>query len=141
MAYNAAMFGLYENLFLVLKNKLGERKAVDLFRTIITAGLKKSYDANSFEKGNPKSFAQTVKKRDESVGVEVKFPIVTDRKIVYQFWTDPFPNLKGKVDPHTLDDTYMHFKVSYLLGDNWTYNTTKHFWRGDACTEHVIEKK
>ena len=42
------------------------------------------------------------------------------------------------------DDTIrskLGLKVEYLVGTDWGYKTTKHFWRGDQCTEHVIGKK
>jgi len=141
MEYNSAFFGLYQNLFLVLESELGRSRAIELFGKIMVMGLKKAYDASSFSRGNPEDFARVVGARDNSVGLRVEFPIVENRRIVYQFWTDPFPGLKGKIEPEELDATYMQFKVSYLLGDNWYYKTTKHIWHGNDCTEHVIEEK
>lgn len=138
--YNVAFFGLYENLFLVLKENFGEEKALGLFRQIMEKGLKKTYDASGFKRGNPKDFVRVVGERDRNVGLRVEFPKITDNKIVYQFHTDPFPNLKGQVERKKLDDTYMAFKVRYLLGEDWTYETIKHFWEGDKFTEHVITK-
>jgi hypothetical protein len=29
----------------------------------------------------------------------------------------------------------------YLLGGGWSYKTTKHIWRGDSFTEHVITRQ
>ena len=72
-----------------------------------------------FKKGIPKEFVRVVGERDKSVGLKVKFLTVSKDKIVYQFWTDPFPGLKDRVAARLLDDTYMRFKVSYLLGDDW----------------------
>ena len=138
--YNATFFGLYENTFLVLKENLGEEKALELFRQIMEKGLRKAYDASGFERGNPQDFARVVGERDKNVGLHVEFPEVTESKIVYRFYTDPFPNLRGHVDHEKLDDTYMSFKVRYLLGENWNYKTTKHIWEGDEFTEFVITK-
>jgi hypothetical protein len=138
--YNTAFFSLYENLFLVLKDNFGEEKALELFRQIMEKGLKKAYDSSGFQRGNPQEFARVVGARDESVGLYVKFPEVTENRIVYQFHTDPFPGLKGHVALEKLDDTYMAFKVRYLLGENWSYTTTKHIWR-DEFTEHVITRQ
>ena len=141
MEYNKAFFGLYENVFLVLKEGFGEEKALETFSKIMRLGLKKSYDASGFEKGSPKDFARVVGERDASVGLKVSFPAVSETKIVYRFHTDPFPGLKGKVDAGKLDATYMRFKVEYLLGAKWTYKTTSHLWKGDSFTEHIISKK
>lgn len=139
--YNAAFFGLYENVFLVLKQAFGEERALGLFRKIMEKGLKKAYDTSGFEKGNPQDFVRVVGERDINVGLRVEFPEITEDRVVYQFHTDPFPNLKEHVDPERLDDTYMAFKVRYLLGENWKYKTTKHIWKGDKFTEHVITRQ
>lgn len=139
--YNAAFFGLYENTFLVLKENLGEEKALDIFRQVMEKTLKKAYDSAGFRKGSPKDFAMVLKERDEKVGLEVEFPEVAENRIVYRFHTDPFPNLKGHVDHEKLDDTYIVFKVRYLLGEDWKYETTKHIWNGDKFTEFVITRK
>ncbi|HLD59256.1 MAG TPA: hypothetical protein VI977_06535 [archaeon] len=139
--YNKAFFGLYENLFLVLKEEFGEEKALELFTKIMRFGLKKAYDATGFQKGSPKDFAKVVGARDKSVGLKVSFPEIQKEKIVYRFLTDPFPGLKGKVDFAKLDATYMQFKAEYLLGSDWKYETTRHFWNGSKFTEHVISKK
>lgn len=141
MEYNTAFFSLYENVFLVLKDEFGEEKALTLFRKIMERGLEKAYSAMGFEKGDPKDFARVVGERDNNVGLRVELPFVGEAKIVYQFHTDPFPNLNGHVEPEKLDDTYMAFKVRFLLGDDWSYRTTKHIWKGDQYTEHVIEKQ
>ena len=104
-------------------------------------GLKKSYDVSDFKKGSPKDFARVVGERDKSVGLKVSFPEVNETRVVYRFLTDPFLGLNGKVDAHKLDDTYMAFKVEYLLGNDWNYKTPKHIWKGNAFTEHIISKK
>lgn len=140
MQKNEAFFRLYENMFLVLKEGFGEEKALEIFRKIIEFGLKKAYDASCFEKGNPDSFAKVVGERDRNVGLEVKF-IVKEDEIIYRFHTDPFPNLKDHVSHEKLDDTYMRFKVEYLLGSEWTYKNTNHMWDGDEFTGFVIRKK
>lgn len=138
--YNAAFFGLYEKLFIILKENFGEEKALDLFRQIMEKGLKKAYDASGFERGNSQDFVRVVGERDRNVGLRVEFPEITENKIVYQFHVDPFPNLKSQVEYGKLDDTYMAFKIRYLLGESWTYKTTKHLWGGDEFTEHIITK-
>lgn len=138
--YNAAFFRLYENLFLVLKQSLGEEKALELFRKVMDKGLKEAYDSVGFQKGNPQSFAKIIRERDDSLGLHTEFPEVSENRIIYQFHTDPIPNLKGHVDHKKIDDTYMMFKIRYLLGENWTYTTTKHIWDGDEFTEHVITR-
>lgn len=140
MNYNAAFFGLFENVFKLLKEQYGEEQALQHFATLMERGLSKSYGAIP-QKGNPAEFERLVAERDSLVGLRVEFPVVTDDQLVYQFHDDPFPNLKGCVDSSKLDHCYMNFKVQYILGPEWTYKTTKHLWNGDACTEHVIYKK
>jgi hypothetical protein len=126
-------------MFLVLKEQYGEEEALSLFRKVMERSLKSAYDASGFRKCDTKSFAKVVGSRDKNVGLKVTFD-VHDNKIVYRFYTDPFPGLKGKVDHNKLDDAYMHFKVDYLLGSGWHYRNTKHIWDGDKFTEFVIEK-
>lgn len=140
MEYNKAFFGTHERYFLVIKEKYGKNKTLEIMETVMRINLGKAYDTMGFQKGSPQDFARVVGERDKSVGLDVKFPEVSENRIVYQFWTDPFPGLKGKVEPEELDATYMRFKVFYLLGEDWKYSTTKHLWNGDDCTEHVIEK-
>jgi len=134
---NNAFFNLFENTFLVLKEEFGEDEALRLFRIIMENGLKTAY-GNEFTKGKAEEFAHVVGERDDAVGLEVAFPKVDDDKIIYQFHTDPFPGLKGHVAPEKLDATYLNFKIDRLLGTGWTYETTKHLWLGDNCSEHVI---
>jgi hypothetical protein len=141
MEYNAAFFGLYTNVFKILKEEFGEEKALELFTKLMKKGLKVAYDSMGFEKGNAKDFARVLKARDESVGLKVEFPVIEENKVIYQFHTDPFPNLKKEVEASKLDATYMEFKIKYLLGEEWKYSTTKHFWNGDSYTEHIIEKQ
>jgi len=138
--YNVAFFGLYTNLFKVIKEEFNEEKALQVFTKIMVKGLKTAYDSMKFTKGKPEDFVRLLKARDESVGLLVKFPLISKNKVIYQFHTDPFPNLKGLVEPEKLDATYMQFKVDYLLGVDWKYKTTKHIWKGDPYTEHEIEK-
>ncbi len=141
MQYNRAFFGLYENIFLVLKEEFGEERALQLFTKVMHKGLKKAYDSSGFQKGSAKHFAKVVGERDASVGLKVSFPVVEENKIVYRFLTDPFPGLKQAVEPEKLDAAYMGFKVAYLLGEEWNYKTTKHLWKGDEFTEHEIFRK
>lgn len=137
---NLAFFGLYENLFIVLKEELGEEMALSIFRKIMEKGLKTAYDKMGFEKGNRNDFVRVLTERDNSVGLRVEFPEITENKIVYRFNDDPFPGLKGIVEKKKLDDTYIAFKIKHVLGDKWRYKNTKHFWNGDECTEFIIEK-
>lgn len=139
MTYNAAFFGLFENTFKLLKNEFGEAKALDLFTQLMATGLGKAYGDN-FIKGDPKEFARVVSERDAMVGLYVEFPQIDENTIIYQFHDDPFPNLKGVVEPEKLAKTYIDFKIQYLLGKDWQYHTTKHLWHGDKYTEHVITK-
>src|SRR3990167_630699 len=137
--YNAAFFQLYENWFKLLKKEFGESKAIDLFRKAMETGLSKAYGDN-FKKGLTAEFARLVGERDNNVGLLVKFPEISENKLVYQFHTDPFPNLKNEVASEQLDDTYIAFKVRYILGDDWNYKNTTHIWNDDTYTEFVIFK-
>lgn len=136
--YNTAFFGLYENFLKVMIDEIGLDQALIIFTKTMEMGLKKSYDLYGFTKGNPKSFSHVIKERDNFVGIDVAFPEISENKIVYRFHTDPFPNLKGIIDHSLLDKTYLSFKINYLLGHRWVYNTTKHIWLGDSYSEHVI---
>ena len=137
--YNAAFFQLYENWFKLLKKEFGENKAIDLFRKAMETGLSKAY-GDSFKKGLTSEFARLVGERDNNVGLLVKFPEISENKLVYQFHTDPFPNLKNEIAPQILDDTYIAFKVRYILGDDWNYKNTTHLWNGESCIEFFIFK-
>ena len=125
--YNTAFFTLYENFFLILKEDLGEDNALELLGKVMERGLGRAYDSMGFQRG--------------SVGLHVEFPEIGESRIAYRFHTDPFPNLKDRVEPEKLDRIYMAFKVSHLLGEGWSYSTTKHRWKGDALTEHVITRQ
>lgn len=138
--YNAAFFGLYESWFKLLKTEFGEDRAIELFRKVMETGLSKAY-GNNFKKGLTSEFVNLVGERDNNVGLLVKFPEVADDKLTYQFHTDPFPNLKNEISPNKLDDTYIAFKVKYLLGDEWHYKNATHIWNGDKYTEFVVFKK
>lgn len=137
--YNAAFFGLFQNMYLVSREQLGEKKALLLFTATMEKGLKAAYGSN-FVKGDPNSFASVVGERDKDVGLVVKFKDISDVGFTYEFHTDPFPVLKNEISYPVLDAAYMNFKVSHLLGDDWKYVTTKHLWNGDDCTQHVISK-
>lgn len=137
--YNAAFFGLFENVFKLLKQEYGEERALELFSELMTMGLSKSY-GNDFKKGDLVAFERMVGERDKMVGLKVEFIRNSANELVYQFHDDPFPNLKGLVDPQKLDHCYMAFKVRYILGEGWSYKTTKHLWNGDQYTEHQIYK-
>jgi hypothetical protein len=109
MTYNAAFFGTHEAYLLVLKELQGEEFALDVIRRVMERNLGAAYNKMGFTKGKPQDFARVVGERDGSVGLQVEFPILSDNKIVYRFHTDPFPGLKGHVDPEKLDATYMDF--------------------------------
>ncbi len=138
--YNAAFFNGFTAVVLILKKRYGEAATIDVMREVFSARLKVVYDKLGFVKGNPEDFIRVVGANDEMLGLKIKFKI-EQNKIIYRFHTDPFPNLKGQVDPKAFDDAYLRFKIEYVLGDGWSYTTTKHLWRGDPFTEHVIEKK
>lgn len=140
MDYNFPFFGLFENVFKLLKSEYGEEKALELFAKLMATGLSKSYGIG-FEKGLTSEFERLVGDRDKLVGLRVGFPKVIEDELVYQFYDDPFPNLKGFVNPQDLDRCYMSFKVRYILGENWDYKTMKHIWHGDNYTEHVLYRK
>ena len=137
--YNSAFFGLFENLFIVLKEYYDEDIALSFFRKLMEKGLTKAYGDN-FVKGDPETFVKLVGERDNNVGLQVEFPIVEKNKLVYQFHTDPFPGLKDIVKSEKLDNTYMKFKVKNILGVQWNYRTTQHIWKNGKYTEHVITK-
>ena len=107
---------------------------------LFSASLAQSYGTN-FKKGDPNEFARIVALHDNIVGLRIGYPKISENEIIYQIQDDPFPNLKGLVDPEKLDASYMNFKLKYLLGDDWEYKMTKHFWYGDNCIEHIIKKK
>lgn len=140
MNYNTAFFGLFENIFKLTKIEFGETKALEIFARLMEMGLSKSYGLD-FIKGQPDEFKRIVAERDNLVGLRVGFPSVSPTEIIYRFYDDPFPNLKGLVDPLKLDNCYMSFKLNYILGEGWEYTTTKHIWSGDEFTEHRIHKK
>lgn len=135
--HNVAFFGLYETWFKLLKTELGEEKALIFFRKVMETILENAY-GKDFEKGKPSEFIRMVKQRDESVGVKVSFSEVLDNQFSYRFHMDVFPNLKGHLDAEKLADTYIKFKINYLLGEHWTYKTIKHIWHGNDCTEFLI---
>ena len=140
MEYDARFFGTHETYFLKAVERFGEDAALNLMAEVMEANLGSAYSKMKFQKGKPEDFARVVGERDQSVGLEVSFPVISKDRIVYRFLTDPFPNLRGKVEWRKLDATYMPFKVRFLLGNEWKYETTQHMWNGDPFTEHVITK-
>ncbi len=138
--YNAPFFNGLTAVVLALKKRYGEEQAIDVMREVFSARLKGVYDRLGFTKGKLEDFIRVVAENDRMLGLEVEL-FLESEKIIYRFKTDPFPNLKGHVDPENFDDAYLRFKVEYLLGTDWDYRTTKHLWRGDPFTEHVIERK
>jgi len=142
MEYKKELFESYKNEFLKEETKNGKEAALRHMRNLFYRKLKPAYDAMQFKKGDPYDFARVVSERDRSVGLEVSVKVASPKKIIYIFYTDPFPfeELKKKATHREFDDCYMAFKLEYLLGSDWHYKTTKHVWDGDRYTEHVIEK-
>jgi len=136
--FNAAFFSLYENVFIAHTKLHGIRNTLEFFTDLFSRTLGEAYLTAGFSRGNIDHFEKVVKERDEGVGLSVAFPLISPNKIIYQFLQDPFPNLKEFVNWKELDKTYLNFKVKFLLGDQWTYNTTQHIWDGYPFTEHVI---
>ena len=64
MNYNSAFFGLFENIFKLLKSEYGEEKALDIFGKLMATGLSKSYGTD-FKKGQPSEFIRLVGERDK----------------------------------------------------------------------------
>ena len=91
--YNAAFFGLFENVFLTLKKHFNEDTALDLFRELMEKGLSKAYGDNII-KGNTKEFVNLVGERDKNVGLHVEFPVVEEDTLVYEFKTGPYNGQK-----------------------------------------------
>ncbi|MFQ5647804.1 MAG: hypothetical protein ACE5FW_01075 [Candidatus Aenigmatarchaeota archaeon] len=137
--YNAPFFNALSTVFLTYKERHGEDQAVEFMREVFSRRLGPVYSGWGFTKGSPQDFARVVGKNDRLLGLEVEIELQEDR-IVYRFKTDPFPGLKGQVDPRKFDDAYLAFKVSFLLGEGWSYTTPKHLWDGDPYTEHIIMK-
>ncbi|MBI4170260.1 MAG: hypothetical protein HY514_01080 [Candidatus Aenigmarchaeota archaeon] len=133
-------FGLYETVFLLYVEKHGEEEALEFMHELFSRALKPAYDQMNFAKGNAYDFARCVGERDKSVGLHVRFPKISADRIVYEFHTDPFPNLKGYIDPRRFDAAYMNFKIAYLLGEDWSYETPEHIWENGEFTRHIITK-
>ena len=139
--FNAPFFQLYENIFLEYSELHGTQQALRFLKWLFSRTLEKAYSSFNFTKGNINHFAKLVRERDENVGLRVELPLVTENKIIYQFHQDPFPNLKTIINAGELDNTYIEFKINFLLGNQWSYHTTQHIWDNAPFTEHVITKK
>ena len=138
-AYNAPFFSALTAVFLLYKEKHGEEQALGFMREVFSRRLGPVYDQWGFRRGNPQDFARVAGKNDRLLGLKVEF-LASERGISYRFYTDPFPGLKGKVDHRKFDQTYMAFKISHLLGPEWTSSTPRHLWDGNRFTEHVITR-
>jgi len=138
--YNHAFFGLWEELLKELKVTYGKNEALQLATRIMEKSLSKSYNATGFEKGSGIEFARVLKIRDNAVGIDVLFPEINQNKIVYQFITDPFPNLKEHYTTEEIYSTFIPFKIRHILGENWTYSISKDIWKNDEITEVIICK-
>ena len=136
--YNQAFFGLWEQMFLELKSSYGKEETLKLCKHVMEKSLAKAYDSTGFKKGSPNEFARVLKLRDNAVGLDVDFPKITDNEIIYQFKTDPFPNIKGQFTTNEVYSTFIPFKIHHILGDNWGYKITKDIWKNDKLTEITI---
>lgn len=139
--YNMPMFAAYANGFLLYKDLHGEEAALRFMRKWFERNLKPAYDRMGFQKGSTQEAAAVMGKRDEAVGLVVKFPVIEPATLVYEFHTDPFPMLKGLVDPRKFDACYVQVKVAHLLGDDWFYRTPQHIWENGSFTQHIITRR
>ncbi len=138
--YNAAFFAGITNTFIIASEKYGEEEALDFLTELMKRSLGAAYGMMGAKRGK-EEFIRCVGERDATVGLKVSFEVKGDNSFAYRFHTDPFPNLRGKVDPNKLDATYIGFKVAFFMGPDWTYTTKKHIWKGDEYTEHLIHVK
>lgn len=138
--YNKAFFGLWENIFVELKNQYGKEVAIEFAKKIMKKSLSNAYNATGFKKGIPKEFERVLKLRDNDVGLLVDFPKVSESEIIYVFRTDPFPNLKSEFTLEEIFSTFIPFKIEHILGSNWNYKITKNNWKNDSYTEINIYK-
>lgn len=140
--YNSAFFKSVENSFLIISEWYGKEHALKFVSALMERSLGPAYvGMGAKELSGDSEFKRCVGERDASVGLKISFQDIDKDSFAYRFHTDPFPGLKGKVDPYELDATYMRFKVNFFLGPKWSYSTTKHLWKGDDCTEHMISRK
>ncbi len=138
--YNALFFGLYELFFKVMREEVGEEKALQIFRKVMETGLAPAFGAD-FKKGKIDEFVRIVGGVDEAVGLKVEFIKISENEFYFRLHNDIFPNLKGLVNHDKIDAIYMPFKVSYILGGDWGYRCTKHLWNNDPYIEFHIFKK
>lgn len=140
--YNTAFFRNIENSFIILEKWEGKEYALRFVTALMEKSLGAAYSSMGAKLlSGSIEFQRCVKERDSSVGLKIEFQELENNSFSYKFYTDPFPGLKGEVDPYELDATYMKFKVNYFLGNDWKYETPKHLWLGDKYTEHLIKKK
>lgn len=135
--YNTAFFSLYETWFDALNEEFGKEKTLLLFARVMETMLSKAYGV-VLRKNDPQEFIRLVKQRDENVGVTISFHNIRDDQFVYRFHVDVFPNLKDKITSREVSETYIRFKINYILGYEWDYKVLKHFWNGDECTDFLI---
>ncbi len=140
--FNAPFFGLLTTVVKTYREQHGEQETLDFMHTVFSRRLGPVYDQIGFRRGNPEDFAKVVGENDRRLGLDVSFEIAPDgNEIKYRFLKDPLPGLKGEVDPRRFDATYMRFKVEYVLGEDWEFETPNHIWEGAPFTEHVIRRK
>lgn len=135
------LFDDYKRDFLWAQRLYGDDAAYEFMHVLFSVRLADAYGTD-FKKGNPRDFIRVVGERDKSVGLHVRFKLSDDQSsITYQFVTDPFSNLSGRVDPERFYGAFMDFKVEYLLGTEWSYKMTRHHHRNEGITEFVITKE
>ena len=139
--YNKAMFATYASGYLLFKELHGETAALKFMRTWFERNLKPAYEAMDIVRGSTADAARVIGARDAAVGLDVRFPVIEKQRLVYEFHTDPFPMLRGLVNPRVFDNCYMGFKIAFLLGNAWTYTTPEHIWENGRVTRHVIKKE
>lgn len=133
-------FSGYMSFFKTMKKEIGEEKALDIFREVMETGLAPAFGSDS-KKGTFEAFKNIAGAVDEAVGLKVEFVRINDNEFYFRLLNDIFPNLKGIITQDQLNNIYMPFKVSHMLGNAWDYKCTKHLWNNDAYTEYHIFKK
>jgi len=136
---NRPFFTCLENAFIVAHERFGKERALAFMKALMERNLREAYDREGFRKGSPEDFARLMERRDRSVGLDVELEVGKGR-IRYAFLTPLFDKWKGLLTAEEAVATFMDFKVSYLLGEEWKWRLTKHFWWGDDRIEVVIEK-
>lgn len=137
---NEEVLNKYQEAFKTQLKDHGKQRALDFMRELFAQELAPAYDDFGFEKGNAIDFANCVSSRDESLGLNVEVDLPQENKIVYRLHEDLFPQLKDIVAASEIDSTFLEFNVSYLLGEDWCVETSRHIWDGAPFSEYVITR-